>query len=196
MRVLHWRMAKGAGLQAFRCQRIMVADMLPMLTMGAKNERTKEREMAHGTVQRDDVIDRRSRCYGIMIEADGNTGNGTSFHNDISAVIAAFMAIAGHYSKPGHAVRWRFQAERDRRTDGLCYRAFIDFGYAVKMRTALHWMPVGAHLEPVRDDDDIERAEGDCIRDDMRCGDDDEGLDMRPGPFIRFQSARRDGDAG
>lgn len=95
--------------------------------------------MAHGTVQRDDVIDRRSRCYGIMIEADGNTGNGTSFHNDISAVIAAFMAIAGHYSKPVHAVRWRFQAERDRRTDGLCYRAFIDFGYAVKMRTALHW---------------------------------------------------------
>lgn len=107
--------------------------------------------MAHGTVQRDDVIDRRSRCYGIMIEADGNTGNGTSFHNDISAVIAAFMAIAGHYSKPVHAVRWRFQAER---------------------------------------------AEGDCIRDDMRCGDDDEGLDMRPGPFIRFRSARRDGDAG
>ena len=92
------------------------------------------------------------------------------------------MAIVSHYSR--YAVRWRLQAERGKQTRRLYYQAFIDFGCEIKLRTALSYMPVGTHLEPVQNaDDDIQRAADYCVKDDTRCSDDDEDLDMMAGPY-------------
>ena len=133
---------------------------------------------------RDSNISERARCYGITITADGTSADGTPFHNSIAAVIEMLMAIVRHYARSRIDVRWRFQAERGKQTHRLHYQAFIDFGCAVKMKTALHWMPTGAHLEPVRDTpEDVRRAADYCIKDDTRCADDDEDLDLMAGPY-------------
>lgn len=124
----------------------------------------------------------RARCYGITITADGTLSDGMTFHNALSAVLRAFMAIVRHYSR--YPVRWRLQAERGNNTHRLHYQAFVDFGCDVKMRTVLHWMPEGTHLEPVRDTpEDVRRAADYCIKDATRCADDDEDLDMKAGPY-------------
>ena len=124
----------------------------------------------------------RARCYGITITADGTLSDGMTFHNALSAVLRAFMAIVRHYSR--YPVRWRLQAERGNNTHRLHYQAFVDFGCDVKMRTVLHWMPEGTHLEPVRDTpEDVRRAADYCIKDATRCADDDECLDMKAGPY-------------
>ena len=133
---------------------------------------------------RDSNISERARCYGITITADGTSADGTPFHNSIAAVIEMLMAIVRHYARSRIDVRWRFQAERGKQTHRLHYQAFVDFGCAVKMKTALHWMPTGAHLEPVRDTpEDVRRAADYCIKDDTRCADDDEDLDLMAGPY-------------
>lgn len=133
---------------------------------------------------RDSNISERARCYGITITADGTSADGTPFHNSIAAVIEMLMAIVRHYSRSRIDVRWRFQAERGKQTHRLHYQAFIDFGCNVKMKTALHWMPTGTHLEPVRDTpEDVRRAADYCIKDDTRCADDDEDLDLMAGPY-------------
>ena len=133
---------------------------------------------------RDGNISERARCYGITITADGTSADGTPFHNSIAAVIEMLMAIVRHYARSRIDVRWRFQAERGKQTHRLHYQAFIDFGCAVKMKTALHWMPTGTHLEPVRDTpEDVRRAADYCIKDDTRCADDDEDLDLMAGPY-------------
>lgn len=124
----------------------------------------------------------RARCYGITITADGMLSDGMTFHNALSAVLRIFMAIVRHYSR--YPVRWRLQAERGNNTHRLHYQAFVDFGCDVKMRTVLHWMPEGTHLEPVRDTpEDVRRAADYCIKDATRCADDDEDLDMKAGPY-------------
>lgn len=124
----------------------------------------------------------RARCYGITITADGMLSDGMTFHNALSVVLRAFMAIVRHYSR--YPVRWRLQAERGNNTHRLHYQAFVDFGCDVKMRTVLHWMPEGTHLEPVRDTpEDVRRAADYCIKDATRCADDDECLDMKAGPY-------------
>ena len=124
----------------------------------------------------------RARCYGITITADGMLSDGMTFHNALSAVLRIFMAIVRHYSR--YPVRWRLQAERGNNTHRLHYQAFVDFGCDVKMRTVLHWMPEGTHLEPVRDTpEDVRRAADYCIKDATRCADDDECLDMKAGPY-------------
>lgn len=133
---------------------------------------------------RDSNISERARCYGITITADGTSADGTPFHNSIAAVIEMLMAIVRHYARSRIDVRWRFQAERGKQTHRLHYQAFVDFGCAVKMKTALHWMPTGTHLEPVRDTpEDVRRAADYCIKDDTRCADDDEDLDLMAGPY-------------
>ena len=124
----------------------------------------------------------RARCYGITITADGMLSDGMTFHNALSAVLRIFMAIVRHYSR--YPVRWRLQAERGNNTHRLHYQAFVDFGCDVKMRTVLHWMPEGTHLEPVRDTpEDVRRAADYCIKDATRCADDDEDLDLMAGPY-------------
>ena len=124
----------------------------------------------------------RARCYGITITADGTLSDGMTFHNALSVVLRIFMAIVRHYSR--YPVRWRLQAERGNNTHRLHYQAFVDFGCDVKMRTVLHWMPTGTHLEPVRDTpEDVRRAADYCIKDATRCADDDEDLDMKAGPY-------------
>lgn len=108
--------------------------------------------------------------------------DGMTFRNPLSAVLRVFMAIVRHYSR--YPVRWRLQAERGNNTHRLHYQAFIDFGCNVKMRTVLHWMPEGTHLEPVRDTpEDVRRAADYCVKDATRCADDDEDLDMQAGPY-------------
>lgn len=128
-------------------------------------------------------ISERNQCYGITITADGVDKNGNAFHNAIADVIDMLMAIVSHYSR--YAVRWRLQAERGKQTRRLHYQAFIDFGCEIKLRTALSYMPVGTHLEPVRNTTaDASRAADYAIKDDTRCDDDDADLDgICAGPY-------------
>lgn len=109
----------------------------------------------------------RARCYGFTITADGVMADGMSFHNTADSLIEILMAIVAHYA--GYAVRWRFQSERGHQTHRLHFQGFIDFGCDVKIRTAMHWLPEGLHLSPVRDTQlDIQRAADYCIKTDTR----------------------------
>lgn len=109
----------------------------------------------------------RARCYGFTITADGVMADGMSFHNTADSLIEILMAIVAHYA--GYAVRWRFQSERGHQTHRLHFQGFIDFGCVVKVRTAMHWLPEGLHLSPVRDTQlDIQRAADYCIKTDTR----------------------------
>lgn len=109
----------------------------------------------------------RARCYGFTITADGVMADGMSFHNTADSLIEILMAIVAHYA--GYAVRWRFQSERGHQTHRLHFQGFIDFGCVVKVRTAMHWLPEGLYLSPVRDTPaDIQRAADYCIKTDTR----------------------------